>query len=159
MSYKSVLGKNYDKEFFFKTSSPFIFCSSFLLARIYTKTLTKMMTMTMTMVPMVVIIIMLINMMMMMTIMMMVITMLIMMIMTIMMMVTIMMMITMVSSGGSSRSGPRPHASSIFTIDQKLMRKKGFILIKNDQGVFYRFIVMTELPSAVSSSISCEEQR
>ena len=99
------------------------------------------------MVPMVVIIIMLINMMMM------VITMLIMMI------VTIMMMITMVSSGGSSRSGPRPHASSIFTIDQKLMRKKGFILIKNDQGVFYRFIVMTELPSAVSSSISCEEQR
>ena len=110
MSYKSDLGKNYDKELFFKTSSPFTFCSSFLLARIYTKTLTKMMTMTM--VPMVVIIIMLINMMMM------VITMLIMMI------VTIMMMITMVSSGGSSRSGPRPHASSIFMIDQKLMTQK-----------------------------------
>ena len=76
-----------------------------------------------------------------------------------MLIIMTMMMITMVSSGGSSRSGPRPHASSIFTIYQKLMRKKGVIMIKNDLGMFYRFIVMTELPSAVSSSISWEEQR
>ena len=41
----------------------------------------------------------------------------------------------------------------------KIDEKNGVITTKNYQIMFYRFIVMTELPSAVSSSISCEEQR